>query len=89
MADQEKSHKEYWSRNLRLLGILLTIWFIASCLLSIILVEPLNKIQIAGFPLGMWFAQQGSIVTFIVLCFVYCRKMDKLDREFNVDEREE
>ncbi|WP_405224866.1 DUF4212 domain-containing protein [Lentisalinibacter sediminis] len=80
--------KEYWRRNLRLVAVCMVIWFIVSYLFGIILVEPLNNIRIGGYKLGFWFAQQGSIYTFVVLIFFYARRMNKLDREFSVQEEE-
>ncbi len=76
----------YWKENLRLVSILLAIWFTVSFLFGIILVEPLNTIRIGGVGLGFWFAQQGSIYTFLVLIFVYTKKMNTLDRKYNVHE---
>ncbi|MGB5834346.1 MAG: DUF4212 domain-containing protein [Thiohalocapsa sp.] len=76
----------YWKANLRLLAVLLTIWFIVSYGLGIILVEPLNAIYIGGYPLGFWFAQQGSIYIFLVLIFTYAIRMNGLDKKFDVDE---
>ncbi len=87
MKDNKASMKAYWKRNLRYLLILLSIWFSVSYGLGILLVEPLNTIKIAGFPLGFWFAQQGSIYVFVILIFVYVRLMNKLDKEFDVDEK--
>ncbi|NBC23197.1 MAG: DUF4212 domain-containing protein [Gammaproteobacteria bacterium] len=78
--------KAYWRRNLRLVAICMVIWFVVSYLFGIILVEPLNNIRIGGYKLGFWFAQQGSIYTFVVLIFFYARRMNKLDREFGVQE---
>ena len=80
------SAAEYWKANLRLLGICLIVWFVVSYGLGIILVEPLNAIHIGGYPLGFWFAQQGSIYTFVALIFFYAWKMGKLDRQFDVHE---
>lgn len=82
------SNQEYWRRNVRLVGLLLTIWFLVSFVFGILLAEPLNAIRIpgTGFKLGFWFAQQGSIYVFVVLIFVYVRKMNRLDREFGVHE---
>jgi putative solute:sodium symporter small subunit len=80
------SAAEYWKANLRLLGICLIIWFIVSYGFGIILVEPLNTISLGGYPLGFWFAQQGSIYTFVGLIFFYAWKMNKLDRQFDVHE---
>jgi len=75
----------YWRENLRVMAILLTIWFVVSYGLGILFVEPLNRIHIGGFPLGFWFAQQGAIYVFVVLIFVYARWMDRIDARFGVD----
>lgn len=84
MTDEQA--KEYWSRNLSLMVKLLVIWFVVSFGCGIILVDVLNNIQLGGYKLGFWFAQQGSIYTFVGLIFYYATKMAALDREFNVDE---
>ncbi len=80
------SAAEYWKANLRLLTICLIVWFVVSYGFGIILVEPLNAIHIGGYPLGFWFAQQGSIYTFVALIFFYAWKMSQLDRQFDVHE---
>ncbi len=77
---------EYWRANIRLVSILLVIWFVVSYGFGIILAEPLNTIRVGGVGLGFWFAQQGSIYTFVVLIFFYASRMSKLDREFGVHE---
>jgi len=82
----DKSPEEYWRRNLRILFVLITIWFTVSYGFGILLVDQLNTIRIGGFQLGFWFAQQGSIYVFIALIFYYVYAMNKLDKEFNVDE---
>ena len=81
MASSEKRAR-YWRANLRILVILLLVWFAVSYGLGIFFVEPLNKIHIGGFPLGFWFSQQGSIYVFIVLIWVYARTMDRIDRDY-------
>ena len=77
---------DYWKANIRLVSGLLVIWFTVSYLFGIILVEPLNAIRIGGTGLGFWFAQQGSIFTFVILIFVYAVRMNALDRKFDVHE---
>ncbi len=77
---------DYWRANIRLVSILLVIWFVVSYGFGIILAEPLNAIRIGGVGLGFWFAQQGSIYTFVALIFYYAVRMNKLDREFDVHE---
>jgi len=83
---EHKSRQDYWKRNLRLVTICLGIWFVVSYLFGIVLVDQLNAISIAGYDLGFWFAQQGSMSIFVVLIFFYAWRMNKLDREFDVHE---
>jgi len=75
----------YWRANLRAMALLLVIWFGVSYGLGILFVEPLNRLRVGGFPLGFWFAQQGSIYVFVVLIAVYAVWMDRLDRRYGVD----
>lgn len=81
--------KAYWKKNLRLLAILLTIWFIVSFGFGILWVDQLNTIQLGGFQLGFWFAQQGSQYVFVILIFIYVYRMNKLDKHFKFDEEDD
>jgi putative solute:sodium symporter small subunit len=85
-----RDRRAYWARNVRLLTALLLVWFVVSYGFGILLVEPLNRVRFpgSGFRLGFWFAQQGSIVVFVALIFLYARRMDRLDREFDVHEED-
>lgn len=85
----EQQRRDYWRKNLRLMAVLLTIWALVSFGAGIIFVEPLNQIVIAGFPLGFWFAQQGSIIVFIALIVIYAVRMDKLDKQYGAEETDE
>jgi putative solute:sodium symporter small subunit len=76
----------YWQRNLRLIAKCLIIWFVVSFGFGLLLVEPLNTIRLGGYKLGFWFAQQGSIYIFVALVFYYAHAMNKLDKEFDVQE---
>ena len=69
----------YWQKNIRYISILLSLWFIVSFGCGILFVEQLNTIQIGGFKLGFWFAQQGSIFGFVAIIFTYIYLMNKLD----------
>ena len=86
MSDDGK--KRYWKNNLQILTVMLSIWFIVSFACSILLVDFLDQFRIpgTGFKLGFWFAQQGSILVFVVLIYVYAQRMNRLDHEFDVDE---
>lgn len=86
----DAEHRQsYWQRNVRLMAVLLTIWAVVSFGFGIILAEPLNRIVIGGYPLGFWWAQQGSIVVFVLLIAFYVWRMDKLDAEFGITEYEQ
>lgn len=80
----EADAQAYWRSNLRLMATLMAIWFCVSFGFGIILVEPLNTLRLGGYKLGFWFAQQGSIYCFVILTFVYARRMATLDRKYDV-----
>lgn len=84
----KKTAEVYWRANLKLIAVLLLIWFAVSFGAGILFVDTLDQIEFLGFRLGFWFAQQGSIYTFVVLIFVYMFAMNRLDRRFGVDEGE-
>jgi len=76
----------YWKQNLWIVATLLAIWFVVSYVAGIILVDWLNNIQLFGFKLGFWFAQQGSIYIFVILIFVYVAIMNRVDKTHDVHE---
>jgi putative solute:sodium symporter small subunit len=82
----EADAQAYWKENLSLMVKLMVIWFIVSFGCGILLVDVLNTIQLGGYKLGFWFAQQGSIYTFVGLIFFYTKKMGELDRKYGVDD---
>ncbi len=77
----------YWRRNLLYVAVLLSIWAAVSYGASILFADALDAIVVAGFPLGFWFANEGSILAFVVLVFVYVKLMNDLDRKLGVYER--
>ena len=89
MAKTVTKDKSYWFATLKLLGVILVVWVGVSFFTSIIFVEALNKVSLGGYPLGFWFAQQGSIYTFIILILAYIFFMGKIDKKYDVEEKEE
>lgn len=85
--ENNKTMQQYWKKNISYVLILMAVWFTVSYGFGILLVEQLNSIRIGGFKLGFWFAQQGSIYAFVIIIFIYVRLMNKLDKEFDVDEK--
>jgi putative solute:sodium symporter small subunit len=75
----------YWKENVSLMIKLMVVWFVVSFGCGILLVDVLNNIPLGGYKLGFWFAQQGSIYTFLVLIFYYAKQMGKLDAKYGVD----
>ena len=70
----------YWKKNIQYIFILLSIWFVVSFGCGILFVEQLNTIQVGGFKLGFWFAQQGAIFGFVAIIFIYIYLMNRLDK---------
>ncbi|WP_299534879.1 DUF4212 domain-containing protein [Ulvibacterium sp.] len=85
MKERQKKASSYWKENVRYLFILLSIWFLVSYGAGILFKDVLDNIQIGGFKLGFWFAQQGSIYIFVILIFIYVRLMNKLDKKYGYD----
>ena len=86
MAEKDK-YEAYWKQNLTYIVILLSIWFAVSYLCGIILADSLDSIRIFGFPLGFWFANQGSEVIFVLLIAIYVKLMNALDTKYDVHEQ--
>lgn len=82
----DKTSNNYWKANIRIIWICLAIWALVSYGFAIILRPLISGIKIGGTDLGFWFAQQGSILVFIALIFFYAWRMNKLDREYGVEE---
>lgn len=76
----------YWKTNLRYICVLLAIWFSVSYLAGILFADALDRVRIGGFPLGFWFANQGSEITFVILIAVYVWLMNNLDKKYGVYE---
>ena len=89
-ASQEHQQRAsaYWRDNIRLLGLLLSVWFTVSYGCGILFVDVLNQFTLpgTGFPLGFWFAQQGAIYVFVVLIFVYSALMNRLEKKYGFSE---
>ncbi|MEM7050548.1 MAG: DUF4212 domain-containing protein [Acidobacteriota bacterium] len=88
MSDELRSREAYWRQNRRLIAGLLAVWFLVSFVFAILLAEPLGGLRVGRLPMGFWWAQQGALYVFVVLIFVYARRMDRLDRAFGVAEDE-
>ena len=86
VSDSERRN-EYWRANIRLMLSLLLVWFLVSFVCGILLVDFLNQYRFFGFKLGFWFSQQGSILVFVGLIFIYALRMNQLDKAFGVEEK--
>ena len=89
MTDKNRDNHACWRANIRVMLILLAIWFTVSFGFGIILVDWLNQFQFFGFKFGFWWAQQGSIYVFVALIFVYTAMMRRIDREHGVSDEDD
>ena len=87
MAEDNNS-AAYWKANLRLIGTCLGVWFVVSYVCGILLVDALNNINVFGYKLGFWFAQQGSIYVFVALIFYYNHAIAKIEKQLGVSEED-
>lgn len=78
--------RAYWAANVRLLVILTAIWAACSFGAGIVFRDALDRFMLAGYPLGFWFAQQGSIFIFVALIFIYSWRMKKIEQAFDLDD---
>ncbi len=83
---QGDARERYWKANRNLIVLLLAIWALVSFGFAILLARPLASVTVGSLPMGFWWAQQGSMIVFVVLIFVYARRMDTLDERYDVDE---
>lgn len=86
MSEHTFDRDLYWRRTVRRILILIGVWLAVGPVMGILLVEPLNRVSIAGVPFGFWMAQQGSIYVFVILIFLNSWLADRLDHEFDVHE---
>ena len=82
----KEAAEAYWKENVSLILKLLVVWFVVSYGCGIIFIDELNTITFGGFKLGFWFAQQGAIYVFLVLIFVYAKKMEALEEKYDIHE---
>lgn len=84
--DKRERHRKYWAASIRLMAMLLAIWFAVSYGAGILFRGFLDQVSIGGAPLGFWFAQQGAIYVFVALIFYYCHAMNRLEKKYGVQE---
>lgn len=84
--DGQDRASAYWRANLKLLAVLLSVWFAASFGAGVLFRDFLDRFMIGGYPLGFWFAQQGSIYVFLVLIVVYVVAMRRIERKYDLDD---
>ncbi|MEE3197927.1 MAG: DUF4212 domain-containing protein [Pseudomonadota bacterium] len=85
--EAKSAHKRYWRKNLQIMAILLIFWACASLGCGVLFADWLNQFRLpfTGFPLGFWFAQQGSIIVFVLCILAYCLLMNALDRKYQAE----
>jgi putative solute:sodium symporter small subunit len=85
----KSSAQAYWRANRLLIGILLAVWALVSYVFAILLARPLYTIHVGRLPMSFWWAQQGSIIVFVILIFVYAKVMDRIDRQHGMHEEDD
>ena len=88
MAEDRRAEeaRAYWRANKILIAVLLVIWALVSYVFALLLAEPLYDLRVGNLPMSFWWAQQGSMVVFVILIFTYAFVMDRLDEKHDVHE---
>ena len=86
---EDPKRNAYWRANIKLMLVLLSVWFLVSFGFGILLVDELNTIQFFGFKFGFWWAQQGSIYVFVILIFIYSTMMKRIDKKYETSDLED
>ncbi|MDQ7084510.1 MAG: DUF4212 domain-containing protein [Sulfurovum sp.] len=76
----------YWKENIRTILSLLAVWLLVSLGAGVIFIHELNEFEVSGVKLGFWFGQQGAMVIFVLLIFIYVYRMGQIDKKYGVDE---
>ncbi len=84
----QQTLENYWKENRKIVLVMLGIWFAVSYLIQFF-ANVINSIVIAGFPLGYYMGSQGALIVFVVMIFVYAKKMNDLDKKYNLEEEGE
>ena len=79
------AHAEHWNRTRNLTIWVLVIWFIFSFGVHWF-AKGLNGASFLGFPLGYYFAVQGSLAIFVLLIVGQNIMQDRIDRDAGLDE---
>ncbi len=82
----EEQAAAYWRTNITVIGSLLAVWALVSYVFGYLLAQPLVGVSIGALPFGFWWAQQGAIVVFVLLILIYALIMDRVDRQYGVNE---
>jgi len=75
----------YWRKNVAIMTVLLVIWAAVGLGAGVLFADSLNAFSLGGYPLGFWFAQQGSIVVFVLLILIYAVLLNRLDAAHHRD----
>lgn len=79
--------QRHWRRSVRVMGILLVVWAVAGLGCGVLFADVLNQWSLGGFPLGFWFAQQGSVIVFVIVILVFACVLNRIDARFHEEIR--
>lgn len=82
----EANLSNYWRANIKVLATLLGAWAFVSFFCGIVLGDWLDQFRLGGFPLGFWFTQQGAMLCFVAIIFIYHYWMLRIERAHSVDD---
>lgn len=83
----DSPRRQYWSRNLRITTGLLGLWFVVTFVVGWYARE--LSFNFFGWPFAFWMGAQGALIVYVGIIWFYARTMNRLDKQFGVDEGDE
>ena len=83
MQESTRPHP-YWRSTLRLTAVLFTLWLAVTFGIAYFARE--LDFTFFGWPFSFWTAAQGSLIVYVLIIWIYARRMDALDLEHGLDE---
>ncbi len=86
-ATAAERRRAYWLRTLALTTGLLLVWALVT-FVPAWWARELNGVRLFGWPLAFYMGAQGSLIVYVAIVWIYAHAMDRLDRQFGVDEQD-
>jgi putative solute:sodium symporter small subunit len=82
-----EKHREYWRKNITVTAILMAIGAFVTFVIGFYARDLM--FNFFGWPFSFWSGAQGALIVYVLIIWFYASYMNKLDKQYGVDEGEE